>query len=82
MATINLSIVIPDAQVQRFQDAARIHWGMVSDGSGGMRNMTNSELVEQLRQDTIKWLVAMVLRVETNTANVAAATTVLPVDAA
>lgn len=40
MATINLAIVIPDAQMPRVQAAMRANWGQA---------LTNADLIERLR---------------------------------
>lgn len=64
MATLNMNINIPDAQMPRIQAAARATYGQVPDGLGGMREMTNPELTERMRQDFILTLKGMVQRYE------------------
>jgi len=58
MAVLNLSITIPDVQLPRIQEAARNAWGP----------MTNAEIVERLRQETIQTLKGLVHRYERNLA--------------
>lgn len=60
MAVINLAITVPDAQIGRVQAAARATFGQVSDGAGGFRDMTNAEIVERIRQETIHMIKRMV----------------------
>jgi hypothetical protein len=73
MATIALSIVIPDAQVPRVQDAIR--------GLYNMPTATNAELIEKLRQETISTVKSLVLRWERQQAVATAENAVYNVDA-
>lgn len=72
MAVINLSVTIPNAQLSRVQAAVRATFGQVPDGAGGMRDMTDAELVERLRQDVIQTIKGMVIRFERSAAIAAA----------
>jgi len=72
MAILNLSVTIPDDQVLRLQAAARAQFGQVDDGAGGLRNMTNVEITERIRQDVISTLKQMVRRHERQAALLAA----------
>lgn len=72
MATINLSVTVPDAQLPRVQTAARLTFGQVPDGSGGFRDMTNTEIVERIRQEVILMLKQLVFRSERQVAIAAA----------
>jgi hypothetical protein len=67
MATINLAIVVPDDQVSRMRDGLRAFWGQIEDppGSGQFRDMTNAEVIERLRKETIGNVKRMVLKAET-----------------
>jgi len=71
MATINLAITIPDAQMARVQAGMRAHWGQVPNGAGGKRDMTNAELIERLRTSVISSTKDIVKRTEEDTARVA-----------
>ncbi len=70
MATINLSVSVPDNQVTRMQTALRTWWGQVEDppGSGTMRDLTPAELTEKLRQVVIRNIRDIVKRVEADAA--------------
>lgn len=74
MATINLAVTIPDNQVSRMRTALRTWWGPVEDppGSGTMRQMTNAELEERLRQVVVRNIRDIVKRVEADAAKAAA----------
>ena len=67
MATIPLTITIPDTQISRVQAALRTEFGQVPDGSGGFRDMTNAELVARLKEDIILLIKGVVLRQEKQT---------------
>lgn len=60
MATIPLTITVPDAQMSRVQAACRATFGQVDNGAGGLRDMTNAEIIERLRQDVISMIKGMV----------------------
>lgn len=82
MATINLAIVIPDAQMARVQAGMRANWGQVIDaGTGLMRDRTNAELIEMLRLSVISSIKDIVKRTETDAAKAAAASGVTDVTA-
>lgn len=70
MATVNLAITIPDDQVDRMRAGLRAYWGKIEDppGSGQMREMTNAEVVERLRKETIGNIKLMVKKAETRQA--------------
>lgn len=72
MAILNLSVTIPNAQISRVQTAVRAAFGQVPDGTGGMRDMTDEELVEKLRQDVIQTIKGMVIQHERSAAIAAA----------
>lgn len=56
MAVIDLSINIPNAQIPRFIAGMRASFGKVDDGAGGLRDMTQAELIERVRQSVIQTL--------------------------
>jgi hypothetical protein len=67
MATINLVITVPDAQLDRVRNGLKAFWGKIEDppGSGQFRDMTNAEVIERLRKETIGNIKRMVLKAET-----------------
>lgn len=73
MATLNLSVIIPDAQLSRVQAAARSAY---EDP-----NMTNSQMIERIRQDTILMIKGMVQRYEKALLVAAAEAPIVLVDA-
>lgn len=81
MATINLSITVPDAQLPRVQTAARATFGRVDDGAGGLRDMTNAEIVERLRQEVISMIKQLAQRSERKAAVLAAEAPIIDVSA-
>lgn len=81
MAVLNLSVTVPDAQIARVQAAARGTFGQVDDGLGGKRDMTNAELVERLRQETIYMIKRMVFAYEKRQAEIALSNNNFDVDA-
>lgn len=81
MATVNLSIVVPDAQLARVQAAARSTFGQIDDGAGGLRDMTNAEIVERIRQEVILMVKALVLKAERRVLVQAAEAPITTVDA-
>lgn len=64
MATLNLSVNVPDAQIPRVQAAARAAFGQVPNGAGGLRDMTNAEVQERLRLEVIAMLKSLVKQQE------------------
>lgn len=64
MATLNMSITIPDAQLSRVQVALKDYFGDA--------NMTNAAAVEALRQEVIARIKELVRRKEIAAAHVAA----------
>jgi hypothetical protein len=78
MAIINLAITVPDAQMARVQAACRATFGQVDDGLGGLRDLTNAEIIERLRQGVIGQIKTMVARTERSAA-IAAAEVLAPV---
>lgn len=67
MAVVNLSVTIPDGQMSRVQAACRAHFGQVPSGPPDpvtgvvpMRDMTNAEIVERIRQDVISTIKGIV----------------------
>jgi hypothetical protein len=68
MATLTLSVTIPDDQVTRLRDAARLHYNSPT--------MTTAQATAAIRQDVIAMVKTMVRRVE-KAAAIAAAELVL-----
>lgn len=68
MATLNLSVIVPNAQLARVQAAIRATFGQVDNGVGEMRDMTDAELLERLRQDVMMTIRGMVIRYERSAA--------------
>ncbi len=64
MPVLTLEITIPAAHLTRAQTAARDKFGQVPDGVGGMRDRTNAEIVEAIRQEVISRLKQMVIQYE------------------
>ena len=86
MATLNLDINIPDAQVPRMQAAMRAHFGQVSDGLDEnnapiMRDMTAQEIVQAIKKDTRQRLIDIVRTIENRAAARAAISNVDDLDA-
>lgn len=81
MASLNLSVTIPDVQLPRVQAAARATYGQVSDGAGGFRDMTNAEIVERIRQEVISMLKGVVHNAEKRALVQAAEAPIAQVDA-
>lgn len=86
MATLNLDINIPDAQVPRMQAAMRTHFGQVADGvdeNGApiMRDMTAQEIVQAIKKDTRQRLIDIVRSIENQAAARAAISNVDDLDA-
>lgn len=81
MATINLSVTVPDAQLPRVQTAIRATYGQVDDGAGGLRDMTNAEIVERIRKEVIAMVKGMVLRHERRVLEQQAESPIVEVDA-
>ena len=81
MATINLSVTIPDAQLPRVQAAARGMFGQVDDGNGGLRDMTNNEVVARLKLETILMIKSIVHRYERSVLVAAAEAPIADIDA-
>lgn len=72
MAILNLSVNVPDAQLPRVQAAAKFIFGQVDDGAGGLRDMTNAEIVARLKLETIQMIKSIVHRAERQIALAAA----------
>jgi hypothetical protein len=81
MAILNLSVTVPDAEVARLQAAARGHFGQVDDGAGELRDLSNAEITERLRQDVVAMLKQMVRRHERQAALLAAEASVTIISA-
>jgi hypothetical protein len=81
MATINLSVAVPDAQLPRVQAAARATFGQVDDGAGGLRDMTNNEVVARLKFETVQMIKSIVHRHEKAVLVAAAEAPIADVDA-
>jgi hypothetical protein len=73
MAILNLSVTVPDAQLPRVQAAARAAF---EDP-----NMTNNQMIERIRQETISMIKGMVQRYEKGLLVAAAEAPVALVDA-
>lgn len=76
MATINLAITIPDAQMTRVQAALKTHWA-----EAGKPTLTNAQVVERLRTSVISSIKDIVKRVEEDAAKASAIATVTEVGA-
>jgi hypothetical protein len=75
MATVNLSVTIPDALMPRVLQALRAHFGQVPlEGSqtGEMRDRTPAELQAKLREQTVANIKQIVAEVEARQAAIAA----------
>jgi hypothetical protein len=79
VATIPLSITVPDAQMARVQAACRASFGQVPDGTAdpvtglpNLRDLTNQEIIERLRQSVITQIKTMVSNTERAAARAAA----------
>lgn len=86
MATLNLDINVPDAQVPRMQAAMRTHFGQVADGvdengSPIMRDMTAQEIVQAIKQDVRQRLIQIVRSIENQEAARTAISNVTDLDA-
>lgn len=81
MATLNLSVAIPDAQLPRVQAATRAFYGQVETSPGVFRDMTNAEIVERLRQEVILTIKGIVHRHEKAVLVAAAEAPIADVDA-
>lgn len=77
---INITLVVPDAQVSRVQDALRIHWGQIEDPPGTYRDLTNAELIDNLKDSLKRSVKGIVLRVEQEAAAQAARDAIVEVD--
>ena len=83
MATINLNLTVPDAQVPRVVAALSRKFGQIDDppGSGIFRDRTNAELLALLREDIRLTVINLVKRYEQDAAIVTARTGVIDIDA-
>lgn len=79
MAVYNIPVTYPDGDAPRILAALKWNYGQVSDGAGGMRDMTNAEALAKLSASVRHSVVDMVLRYERETAAKAAADAVVPV---
>jgi hypothetical protein len=83
MATINLNLTVPDAQVPRVVAALSKKFGQIDDplGSGIFRDRTNAELLALLREDVRQTIISAVKRFEQQTAIDTARASVADIDA-
>lgn len=79
MAVYNIPVTYPTGDAPRILAALKWHYGQVSDGAGGMRDMTNQEALDKLAVSVRKSLVDIVFRYEREVAAKAAADAVVPV---
>jgi hypothetical protein len=63
MASVNITLTVPDEHLPRLQAAMRTRFGA---------GLTNAEIVEQIRQNLIRELIAFTRQVEREQARIAA----------
>lgn len=66
------TFTVPDAHIVRALAALKWNYGQVSDGAGGMRDMTNAEALDRFADGCRQGLVDIVRRFERDAATTTA----------
>ena len=80
MATRNITVTYPDGSGATILAALKWNYGQISDGAGGMRDMTNAEALARFDTSVKASLKDMVNRYQVELAKETAAAAVVPVD--
>jgi len=84
---INFTITIPDDQEDRVIAGMQTHYGQVQDGTDPdtgdpvFRDLTEDEIVQRIKDETVQRLIDIVRSVENQAAARAAIDSVSPIDA-
>ena len=78
--TVELSITIPENQLDRVVSAMRIHYGPVEDGAPIFRDMTAGEVGNKIKEETRQRVIDIVRSVENQAAARAAVSAVSDVN--